>query len=85
MSVSAYGSGLSNLGNYVLLCPQGDLTPDKLTDYIKRANTLLVDLIRTHDRDTAVQRLDIIRQEIAVLTNTPFHVLEKSISITTAS
>jgi hypothetical protein len=80
MSIPVYGFA-NDLVGYVSLCSQSPLTPDKLTEYINRADAIVAELALNHDKDTAISRLDIIRQEIAVLTNTPFRLLEKSITL----
>ena len=51
---------------------QQNLTPAMLSDYIKRATAQIKYLLETDDREKALSQLDLVRQEIAFLTNTPF-------------
>lgn len=63
-------------GGYVSCPPQregvANLTPAMLSAYIQRATAQIKYLLETSDREKALSTLDLIRQEIAFLTNTPF-------------
>jgi hypothetical protein len=89
MSVPVYGSSAGSGGDaggkWTLLCPPGDLTPSKLTSYINRVNTILEQQIQSYETDITVQRLDVIRQEICILTKTPFRVLVQKVSLSNGS
>ena len=49
-----------------------NLTPAMLSAYIQRATAQIKYLLETDDRDKALSQMDLIRQEIAFLTNTRF-------------
>lgn len=49
-----------------------NLTPSMLSAYIQRATAQIKYLLETSDREKALSTLDLIRQEIAYLTNTPY-------------
>ena len=48
------------------------LTPAMLSVYIRRSIDQIKYLLETSDREKALSQLDLIRQEIAYLTNTPY-------------
>ena len=48
------------------------LTPSMLSAYVQRATAQIKYLLETSDREKALSQLDLIRQEIAFLTNTRF-------------
>lgn len=48
------------------------LTPAMLSAYIRRSINQIKYLLETSDREKALSQLDLIRQEIAYLTNTPY-------------
>lgn len=48
------------------------LTPTMLSAYVQRATAQIKYLLETSDREKALSQLDLIRQEIAFLTNTRF-------------
>lgn len=52
--------------------PPTDLTVERLTQYLERATSIIVGLVQDGDKSRALGRLNIIRQEIALLTNTPY-------------
>lgn len=49
-----------------------NLTPAMLSAYIQRATAQMKYLLETSDREKVLSTLDLIRQEIAFLTNTRF-------------
>jgi hypothetical protein len=49
-----------------------NLTPAMLSAYIQRATAQIKYLLETDDRTKALSQMDLIRQEIAFLTNQPF-------------
>jgi hypothetical protein len=49
-----------------------NLTPAMLSAYIQRATAQIKYLLETDDRTKALSQMDLIRQEIAFLTNTRF-------------
>jgi hypothetical protein len=49
-----------------------NLTPAMLSAYVQRATAQIKYLLETSDREKALSQLDLIRQEIAFLTNTRF-------------
>ena len=72
----------TGVGTWILVCPQDDnLTPSTLTSFVNRTNAILEELIQTYDNDKAINRLDIIRQEICTYTNTPFRPMIQKITI----
>ena len=48
------------------------LTPAMLSTYIRRSIEQIKYLLETSDREKALSQLDLVRQEIAYLTNTRF-------------
>lgn len=48
------------------------LTPAMLSAYIRRSIEQIKYLLATDDRNKALSQLDLVRQEIAFLTNTPY-------------
>jgi hypothetical protein len=48
------------------------LTPAMLSGYIQRSITQIKYLLETSDREKALSQMDLVRQEIAFLTNTPY-------------
>jgi hypothetical protein len=48
------------------------LTPSMLSAYIQRSTAQIKYLLESSDREKALSQLDLIRQEIAFLTNTRF-------------
>ena len=54
-------------------CPENALTAAKLTAYVNRVTALLTTLVETRtDLDQALSRLNIVRQEMAIVTGIPF-------------
>lgn len=49
-----------------------NLTPAMLSAYIRRSIEQIKYLLETSDREKAISQLDLVRQEIAFLTNTKF-------------
>jgi hypothetical protein len=59
------------------ICPPKDplLTPDNLVAYVTRSKAILADMLAAKTdvaQENAIARLNIIRQEIAFITETPF-------------
>lgn len=54
-------------------CPENALTAAKLTAYVNRVTTLLSTLLETRtDLDLTINRLNVIRQEMSIVTGKPF-------------
>lgn len=84
MNKTVYGIGGSDGGNVIVLTPDqipvcstpSTLTPQLLTSYINRANTLLNTLVSTRPPlEQTLNRLDVIRQELCVLTSKQYRSL----------
>lgn len=58
---------------------QQNLTPAMLSAYIRRSIEQIKYLLATSERDKAISQLDLIRQEIAFLTNTSFERIQDSV------
>lgn len=57
-------------------------TAELLLDYMNRTTSILLALLQTNDKEFALRRLNVVRQEIAYLTGTPYVPLTSTNTLT---
>ena len=77
MSIPIYGDSAPKP------CPDtSPLTVDRLVEYLNRSTSIIIGLVQDGNKERALGRLNVIRQEIALLTDTSYVPLTITTTIT---